>query len=292
MRGKPIDLTGKKINMLTVIGPGGKNKWNIKQWECKCDCGNIAYYITGHLVNKNPVKSCGCLKHKPSATRIDLKGKKFGRLKVISLSEEKSTTNGIIWKCKCDCENFVFVSTRDLRSGNTKSCGCFRTDKLTTHGLSGHPLIDTLKGMIRRCYNKNFKYYKNYGGRGIKVCKEWKNDKKSFYNWAIKNGWKKGLTIDRIDNDGDYCPENCKFISKRKNSRKTGIKRSNNTSGYRGVSLNKASGKYQSYYHKDEKMIHLGFFKSAKTAAIVRDQAVIENELNHLPLNFPKLKRL
>ncbi len=249
--GRYKDLTGEVFGMLTVIKSAGKNKWGNKLWDCSCSCGGSTTLITGNLTAKVSVKSCGCLNHK-KIPRIDLIGKRFGRLIVVNYRDRSH------WHCLCDCGKKIVVRGADLKSKNTQSCGCLRKDMLTTHGLTGHPLGSVRKDMIRRCYTKKSKAFKHYGARGIKVCEEWKNDFVSFYNWAIANGWKQGLTIDRISNDGDYTPTNCAFISKSKNCRKTRLIHSNNTSGYRGVSFDKKSKRYQSYYMHNQKMFHLG----------------------------------
>jgi len=281
--GRYKDLTGEVFGMLTVIKSAGKNKWGNKLWNCSCSCGGSTTLITGNLTGKVSVKSCGCLNHKKVPLN-NIIGKKFGRLTVIKYHKRSH------WKCVCDCGNNSIVRGADLKSGNTKSCGCFRVDEMTTHGLSDHPLKGTWKDMIGRCYNKNNKSFKHYGARGITVCFEWRNDFVAFFDWAIKKGWKKGLTIDRIDNDGNYTPENCEFITKSENCRKTRLIHSTNTSGYRGVSLNKASGKYQSYYMLNQKHFHLGHFDTAKEAAMARDKAVVENDID-LPLNFKELRK-
>ena len=131
-------------------------------------------------------------------------------------------------ECLCDCGNVWIGYTEQMKSGSTKSCGCFNSEKAAirskVHGLSKHPLYQVYNSMKQRCYNKNKKAYKNYGGRGIIICEEWlckESGFMNFYTWAVANGWKRGLHIDREDNDGNYCPENCRLTTPRKNSRNT-----------------------------------------------------------------------
>lgn len=152
---------------------------------------------------------------------IDLKGQKFGRLQVLSRALN-SKAGHARWFCRCDCGRERVVQGVNLRSGNSKSCrSCSTSQNNQTHGQSGTPLYRVWQAMIQRCENPNDKYYKNYGGRGIKVCPEWKKDFTTFMTWALANGYEKGLSIDRINNDGNYESENCRFVPMARQSRNT-----------------------------------------------------------------------
>jgi hypothetical protein len=145
-------------------------------------------------------------------------GRKFGRLTIVEFLERIAhPSGGATYKylCKCDCGTSIRASLGNLKSGHTKSCGCYDKERLserrTTHGLRKHPLYVVWFGMKGRCLNSKNPRYGYYGGRGIKVCKEWM-DFKVFYDWAISAGYKEGLEIDRYpDMNGDYTPTNCRF---------------------------------------------------------------------------------
>jgi hypothetical protein len=148
-------------------------------------------------------------------------GQKFGRLTVIGITTHHNYMKRVTVICDCGAEKIVFV--RNLKTGATRSCGCLQLEKrnpfATFHGLRKHPLYNVWSGLKDRCKNPNLYSYKDYGGRGITACEEWKNSFQSFYDWAIKNGWEKNLEINRINNDGNYEPSNCNFVTPKENSR-------------------------------------------------------------------------
>lgn len=154
---------------------------------------------------------------------IDLTGQKFGRLTVISRAEN-SKHGKVRWNCKCDCENEVIRNADSLRKNNVHSCGCYRIEKLNehsfTHGKSETRLNNIWRGMKQRCLNPNNPAYKNYGGRGIMVCEKWQ-EFQPFYDWAMANGYKDDLTIDRINVSGNYEPSNCRWADTKTQSNNT-----------------------------------------------------------------------
>lgn len=169
---------------------------------------------------------------------VDLTGQRFGNLTVIERRGSDKYKNAL-WLCKCDCGNEVLIKSNNLRTGNSSSCGCIATnqrrEKFLKHGLRHTRLYDIWRAMKQRCYYKKSHNYSNYGGRGIVVCNEWLNDAENFYNWAVYNGYKDGLTIDRIDVNGDYEPSNCRWVTLQEQNNN---RRSNRLITYRGKTQN------------------------------------------------------
>lgn len=143
-------------------------------------------------------------------------GLKFGKWTVVGEIFKKKYNPFV--ECKCDCGTIRAVNVYDLKSGRSTNCGCQRRktcrDLQYKHGLSNSRLDRILSGMITRCTNPKSIHYKNYGGRGIKVCEEWMNNRKAFFEWALNNGYDDNLTIDRKDNDKGYSPDNCRWVTK------------------------------------------------------------------------------
>lgn len=177
---------------------------------------------------------------------INLTGKRFNKLLVLGRAFNQGKK--VMWECKCDCGNIIYVSTCNLNGMKSQSCGCYKKQRTiernTKHNLSKHPLYKIWCAMKKRCFNSKDLSYKTYGAKGISVCEEWKNDFQSFYDWSMSNGYSKSLSIDRIDNNGNYCPENCRWADKKTQA--------NNTSTNRFITFNnetKTLAEWARYYN-------------------------------------------
>lgn len=216
------DYLGKKINHLKPIAVSEiRAKDGSVQWVFKCDCGNEVVLPAFAVISGNNT-SCGCAKanmYKGKET-IDRYngyiGKRSGHLEVVGFEIYPDKRPPML-KCKCDCGNLKLVLLGTFNHGKLLSCGCGIS--ATKHGYHKHKLYSILQGMKDRCYNKNNSNYHRYGGRGIKVCDEWRFHPEKFIEWSFSNGYIDGLSIDRIDNDWDYCPENCRWADRLTQSR-------------------------------------------------------------------------
>lgn len=259
------DLSGKRFGKLTAIEPIGKNRYNNYLWLCHCDCGKEIVVPGGNLTRGN-TKSCGCLKIN------DLTGKRYGKL----LVEKRIRTDesGETWYlCKCDCGNESTVRQSNLVKNHALSCGkrgCKKTNK--THGMRKSDLYKKYYDIHTRCGSKDNKLY---GGRGISVCAEWSgiDGFLAFMEWSMENGYKEGLSLDRIDVNGDYCPENCRWTTMEMQAQNKRLLPSNKT-GVAGVYLK--SGKYAAQISVHGKRIHLGTFETIPEAAKARREAELK----------------
>lgn len=201
---------------------------------------------------------------------IDLTGKKFGRWTVIKADKDAKPRK---WICRCECGTVRSVFERSLVSGKSVSCGCYQREASissnTTHNMSRHRLYKIYMNMKSRCYNPKSEGFSEYGGRGIKICDEWLEAFDNFCDWSLENGYADCLTIDRIDNDGNYCPENCRWatVECQSNNRQNtiffeflGVKKSlKQWTQYMGWKYSKYYGRYyrgnETFRHDDVKQI-------------------------------------
>lgn len=205
----------------------------------------------------------------------DLVGQKFGRLLVISKHPERNKHNQIQWNCICDCGTELAVRTNALVQGHKQSCGCLvrelSSQRNRTHGMRNKPIYQILDSMKKRCYREDHDNYKHYGERGITICDEWMNDHAKFFEWALANGYRDGLQIDRIDTNKGYCPENCRFLNRTCNGLN---RRATGESEELGVYYKSKEDSYQASIGLKGKRYSLGYDKNPYRISEKRDKFV------------------
>ena len=197
-----------------------------------------------------------------------------------------------IFECPL-CGKHFRANTGSVKRGGTVSCGCYKRAQKSefmknlqtryTHRLTNTRLYSLWADAKKRCYNKKSQYYKDYGGRGIVMCEEWKNDFKSFYDWAMVHGYKDELMIDRERVNGNYDPSNCRFVTPCISAQNTRLLRSDNKTGYRGVSV--FGNKWMGNIQWNKKLYYLGLFNTPELAAEAYNNFVVEHKTEH-PLNI------
>jgi hypothetical protein len=267
--GKRANLVGEKINNWLVKEYKGVNKFHQTLWLVECDCNKHTERIKTHSEIKQ-TKSCGCLDLE------NLNGQTFGRWRVISNPIIKND-NKVYFLCECECNKHTTREVRAdrLKNGSSQSCGCYATEQKTKHGLSRERITNIWYGMIDRCTNPNRNDYERYGGRGISVCDEWKENKdysglKNFYKWAINNGYEENLTIERKDVNGNYEPNNCEWITMEEQAK------------------NKTNTIYINIDGKNEKLIDLADIHNIKRETLLKryNNGIEDKELLLTPKNL------
>ena len=210
-------------------------------------------------------------------------GKTFGkRLVLCETGRDKSRDR--LYLCQCECGRQDVVRQSSLRAGKSimcHSCAAKLTRNKRTHELSGTRLYSIWKSMVRRCSDATDK---SYGARGIGVCHDWMDTRK-FHQWAFANGYADHLTIDRIDVNKGYSPENCRWVSKSKQTENVRVLTSSNRSGYRGVSKKHGRNVWLARIKIDGKIFHLGHHKDPVSAALAHDRFIAERDIKR-PMNF------
>lgn len=207
------NIIGNRYGKLLVISYDEKKSKEKGRpfWVCQCDCGNIKSIRGSNLQQGGTVTCRNC-------PRTDYSNMKFGRWTLLKPSKKEGK---FTWICRCDCGTVREVYEDTILSGASKSCGCYKKELLscreTTHSMTHTRIYNIYHNMLQRCYNSNNNRYKDYGGRGITICESWmcENGFMNFYQWAINNGYKENLTIDRINRDGNYEPANCRWVTKK-----------------------------------------------------------------------------
>lgn len=271
------DLVGTKIKFITVVSRFEEKEDDTADtalWKVSCECGDEAVYKHKELTSKKK-STCGCgirtLNYQP--------GNRYGLLTIVEEGPRHSYANKRQVWCKCDCgnENLTLVTTNNLVSGNTTSCGCVGEASRKTHGMSNTRTYQIHEGMLRRCKPELAEDFPYHAGKGIKVCADW-NPRLggSFENFFNDMGEApEGMSLDRIEVDGDYCKENCRWATNSIQGYNKGLD-PNNSSGKSGVSFYTRQGKWSAEIHVENEHIRLGMFANFEDAVKAREEAEIK----------------
>ena len=202
---------------------------------------------------------------------MDIVGMQFNYLKVLEFYGRNKHKKKL-YKCYCTgCGNKKIMIGTEVKNGYSKSCGCLnKVSHSKKHGMTGTLIYNKWKGMKQRCYNSNYDFYSAYGGRGIKVCDEWKDDFMQFYK-DMGDVPFEGAELDRINNDDDYKPSNCRWVSHEENANNR--RKYHNKTGYTGVTYKPHLNKYQAQLYKNKKFIYLGVYETAEEAHLAYKKA-------------------
>lgn len=223
-------MIGEKFGRLTVVSlaeVGGR-----KKYKCRCECGSECI-VRADGLKSGHTQSCGCLKRErqSEANSKEIKpGETFFRYTVIRNTEKKDSSGTYLYTCRCECGNEKEISGTSLRSGKVQSCGCLRKERqiaaVKTHGGYKSRLYQIWDAMIQRCTNPNHPSFGYYGGRGVSVYGEWRESFEAFREWSMANGYsekagKWECTLDRQETNGDYAPDNCRWITQKEQMNNT-----------------------------------------------------------------------
>ena len=211
MSGKPVDISGQRFGHWQILAlHPQRSRYGAALWLRRCDCGTERP-VLGAELRRGRTLSCGCARRERF---IDLTGQRFGKWIVVSIHPKRRDSYRVLWLCRCDCGTERLVLASSLLTDHSVSCGCFRIERLkecvTTHGKSGTRIYNIHHGMMRRCYDPECISYPDYGARGIAVYKPWHTVENLH---AAVGDPPDGLTLDRINNDGNYEPGNWRWAT-------------------------------------------------------------------------------